>query len=137
VLDKRENRTPLRPDWRTRASGSGSGDDGGQTHKQNMNWPGDGLRAGFACILTLMPERVFVFGQHRDAILPARSARATSAGSTACGAGLATSCVGYLTIQASLTGDTPIRIHLLGTQMDKPSSHHNDLLASSIGEGID
>jgi hypothetical protein len=27
-------------------------------------------------------------------------------------------------------------IHLLGIRMDEPSSHYNDFLASSIGEGV-
>jgi hypothetical protein len=37
-----------------------------------------------------------------------------------------------LLIQASLTGDTHIRIHLSGIRMNEPSSQHNDFLTSSI-----
>jgi hypothetical protein len=42
-----------------------------------------------------------------------------------------------LLIQASLTGDTHIRIHLLGTRMDEPSSQHSLVEGATQGRARD
>jgi hypothetical protein len=51
-------------------------------------------------------------------------------------------CVGYLfhprglVEQVCFSATIMLAIHLLGIRMDEPSSHYNDFLASSIGEGV-